>query len=288
MLRFARSILALFVGVLGFAADSSAIERTVYAIDAYGNLVSGVLPTSSWPMQLTTIADYDSFLAGSAIDSDGSLLTMFVETDELVKIDLVTLEYQVLHTLAVDIWEFDDLVFGPAGELLLVLHGDFFGLSSLFEIDTTIGELTLLADFDQEFKTIEYHRGAYYAGTWSEFWRIDSETFETHLVKDYSFWTWGSTIWGLASMGNTLWCGYSHTYVGQGGSNHDSYIGTIEPVTGDFSEHAKLDGYYGGGGDPHMLQLVERIVPIPALRPTGVAILVMLLGLIGTLAIRRF
>lgn len=193
-MRFAASILALFVGVLGFAAGSSAIERTAYVIDAYGHMTSGVLPTSPGSMQLTTIADFGKHLVGSTMDSAGSLLTMFAETDELVRINPATLEYQVLHTLAIDIVEFDDLVFGPTGDLLL-LHGGFLsGSSSLYDID---------------------------------------------------------------------------------------------PETGDLSDQAIL-GLIGDNYPYHQtLEIVERTTPIPTLRPTGVAILVTLLGLAGTLAIRR-
>jgi len=270
---------------LGFAATSSAVERTAYAIDAHGNLVSGVLPNSFWSMELTTIADYDSFLVGSTMDSDGRMLSMFAETDELVSINLATLEYQVLHTLAVDIWQFDDLVFGPAGELL-VLHGFYSGSSSLFEIDTETGDLTLLAEFDQEFKTIEYHQGTYYTGNYNQFWRIDAETFEPTLIKDYSSPYSSCGVWGLASIGSTLWCGFSCGTAGPG-YDHWAMIGTIDPVTGFFEQHEMLDDINSVPEDPHTLQIIERITPIPALRPIGVAILVMLLGLVGTLAIRR-
>jgi len=286
-MRFAPSILALFVGVLGFAADSSAIERTAYVIDAYGDMTSGVLPTSPGSMQLTTIADYDNRLVGSTMDSDGSLLTMFAETDELVRINPATLEYQVLHTLAIDIVEFDDLVFGPTGDLLL-LHGGFLsGSSSLYDIDTETGGLTLLAEFDKSFISIEFHQGAYYAGNFPwQFFRIDPETFEATLIREYDFLL--NVAWGLASIGDSLWCGY--TLSGGGGPPPHFYlpvIGVIDPETGDLTDQAFLGPTSDNYPYHQTLEIVERVVPIPALGPTGIVILVTLLGLAGTLAIRR-
>lgn len=284
MLKSARCVLALFVGVLGFVADSSAIERTAYAVDGYSNLVSGILPTPVSMMQLTTVADYDSDLLGSAMDSDGSLLTMFVDTDELVRIDLATFDYEILHTLAVDVWWYDDLVLGPAGELLLVVHGTYSGTSSLYDISIQTGELTLLADFEHEFTTIEYHQGSYYASAGSTFWRIDPVTYEIHLITDYFAWWSSCHIWGLDSVGETLWCGFSCGT----SATHLSQIGIVDPATGDFTEtHAVLEGIQGAHADPFILQIIERTTPIPALGPTGIVILVMALGLVGILAIRR-
>jgi len=275
------------VAILGFAANSQAIERTAYAIDAYGNLVSGVLPTSSSWMHLSTIADFDNFLVGSTMDSDGRMLSMFAETDELVSINLATLEYQVLHTLAVDIWEFDDLVSGPSGELLLILHGYYGGTSSLFEIDTETGGLTLLAEFDQEFTTIEYHQGAYYAGTYTQFWRIDPATFEATLIRDFNPQNSGCfDVNGLSSVESTLWVGYACGTAFPNPST-TAYIGTIDPETGFLAPHAMLDGIGSFQEIPHTLQIFERITPIPTLSPTGVVVLVVLLGLVGIIAIRR-
>lgn len=286
VLRSAIRFVALIVVILSVATVSTAVERTAYIVDAYGNMNSGVLPTSSGPMQLSTIADFDNHLVGSTMDSDGSLLALLSETDELVRIDLATLEYQVLHTLAVDIVEFDDLTFGPSGELLL-LHGGWAlsGSSSLFHIDTETGGLTMLAEFDEDFITIEYHQGAYYAGNYPyQFWRIDPETFETTLIQDYFNGFGGRWIWGLASIGDSLWCGYT---IPAGYLLFLPTIGVIDPETGDLTDHAWLGLIADNYPFHQSLEIVEQIVPIPALGPTGIIALVMALGLFGTLAIRR-
>jgi len=281
-MRTARWVLVLFVAILGFTANSSAVERTAYVGDAYGNMNSGVISTSSWWMQLSTILDLDNYLVGSTMDSDGSLLTMLSETDELVRINPATLEYQVLHTLAIDVVELDDLTFGPSGELLFLKGGFLSGSSSLFEIDTETGGLTLLAEFDEELSTIEYHQGAYYAGNYlSQFWRIDPVTFEATLIREDG---WFSGPWGLASIGNSLWCGYT---IWGGLYSLYPFIGVIDPETGDISDRAFLGIITTNYPYYQSLEIVERITPIPALRPTGVVVLVVLLALVGTLAIRR-
>lgn len=288
VLRFICWLFALSAGVVGVATESAAMERTAFVVDADGNINSGVLPASQGSMQLSAIAHFGNHLLGSTMASDGSLLTMVSETDELVKLDLATLEYQVLHTLAVDVVERDDLTFGPTGELLL-LHGGWLspGSSSLFEIDIETGDLTLLAEFDQGFITIEYHQGAYYAGTHPyQFWRIDPETFEPTLIREYDYMLNGP--WGLASIGNSLWCGF--TIPASVGPPPDLFLpilGVVDPETGDISDQAFL-GIIGDNYPLYQtLEIVSREVPVPDLDPVGIVALVMLIGLVGSLAIRR-
>lgn len=285
MLRSARWVLVLFVAILGFAANSSAVERTAYVFGPDGNLKNIVLPSFNPTVPLSIITGFDDYPVGSTMDKNGRCLTMFVGSNELVSLDLETGTYDVLQTLALDISLWDDLTFGPS-ERLFALYTGPHQFPDLYEVDLETGDLTLLAQFDHELSTIEYHQGSFFAGNGHQFWRIDPVTFEATLIREYQSSYSGCGVWGLHSIGDILWCGYS---CGTGGPTfqHGAHIGIIDPLTGHFEMHAWLGDIWSPIEDPHTLQIIERITPIPALSPTGVVVLVALLGLVGTLSIRK-
>ncbi len=284
-MRSARWFLALCVGVLGFAANSPAVERTAYVFGPEGHLESIVLPSFDPMVPLSIITDFDDYPVGSAMDENGRCLTMFSGSNELVSLDLENGNYDVLQTLALDIFPWDDLTFGPSGRLF-VLYSGLQQFPVLYEVDLETGGLTLLAQFDHRLSTIEYHQGAFFAGNSHQFWRIDPVTFEATLIRDYATSYTVCGVWGLASIGDILWCGYS-CGTGPPSIQHAAHVGIIDPVSGWFEVHARLGDIWSPQEDPHTLQIIERITPIPALRPAGVVILVMLLGMVGILAIRR-
>ena len=147
-------------------------------------------------------------------------------------------------------------------------------------VDPTTGELTFLSELTQEFSSFEYHNGAFYGGN-EGFWRIDPQTYEVTLIQAGSVWC---GIWGLASVGDNLWCGI--TCGGSPLADFVSSIGIIDPATGDASWAVVLTGL-DYQEFPLALEVIEAEVPIPALSPTGATVLIIVLGMIGVAVLRR-
>lgn len=276
------------LGLAGFAifcvsmvaTESAAIERTAIVFRNTGEMgavsLSGSTVVQPSPI---TIFDWDS--VGSTMEDNGRILTMNVLTDELVTIEPSSGRQDVLSTLATDIWGYStDLAFGPSGELVLNSATPWWGLSELFEVDPATGELTLLSGLNEQFSSFEYHDGAFYGGN-SGFWRIDPQTYEVTLIQAGGDWC---GMWGLASVGDNLWCGI--TCGGSPLADTVSRIGIIDPATGDLSMSVVLTGL-DYQEFPLALEVIEAEVPIPALTPIGAIVLIIVLGVVGVAVLRR-
>jgi len=278
------------LGLAGFAifcvsmvaTESAAIERTAIVFRENGEMGAVSLSGQSTFVQPSPITSFDWLPAGSTMDNNGRILTMNSSTDELVAIEPSSGRQEILSIIGTDIWPYnDDIALDSSGELVLNSATGWSGISELFRVDPTTGELTFLSELAQEFSSFEYHDGAFYGGTSGGFWRIDPQTYEVTLIQAGSVWC---GIWGLASVGDNLWCGI--TCGGSAGADFVSSIGIIDPATGDGSWAVVLAGL-DYQEFPLALEVIEAEVPIPALTPIGATVLIIVLGMIGVAVLRR-
>lgn len=278
------------LGLAGFAifcvsmvaTESAAIERTAIVFRQNGEMGAVSLSGQSTFVQPSPITSFDWLPAGSTMDNNGRILTMNSSTDELVAIEPSSGRQEILSIIGTDIWPYnDDIALDSSGELVLNSATGSSGISELFRVDPTTGELTFLSELAQEFSSFEYHDGAFYGGTSGGFWRIDPQTYEVTLIQAGSVWC---GIWGLASVGDNLWCGV--TCGGSPLADFVSSIGIIDPATGDASWAVVLSGL-DFQETPLALEVIEAEVPIPALSRIGVTALIIVLGMIGVAVLRR-
>ncbi len=212
-------------------ADCEAVERTAYVFqDDEEALVSYPLPgPGTGYVPPTVIGGFDLVTAGSARHPDGRILTINTNTDELVAVTPATGEVEVLCVLGVVSGYRGDLFWGVDGSLMH--YRDIGSSEDFYRIDPDTCLMTLEATIEgHHFDTIELHQGQYFAGGNSALWRIDPQTYDVTLIKDYSGGYLNYIVWGLASVGENLWRGMGYPNL-MGGIS--STIDLVDPISGE-------------------------------------------------------
>jgi hypothetical protein len=266
------------------ASVGASLERTAYVLqDEPETFVRVSIPVSgSGYAQRTPISSFDWTPTGSTILPDGRIVTLNSGNDQLVAIMPGTGQTEVLCNLSVDVQPGNELLWGIDGRLRFYRSDG--GLAELDLLDPDDCALTMEAAIPGYFTSIESHEGQYYAGGHGAFWRIDPQTYEVTLIKDYNGFGGTLHIWGLASVGSNLWCGAT---IISGGPDV-SQIGLIDPATGDQEVFVLIADSYMNMSPYLALQVIEQPGPpqVPAVTPVGILVLVLGLGAAGLAALR--
>ncbi len=273
-------VLVLTCGILMLPTESFAVERYAYLFWGPENSMvrvplPGTPPSEPLPLRVTPFDDVDWMATGSTSVGAGSFFSLELGSNHLVEYSPLSLSHAVVATLDLSLGSHDDLAHGPNDELVLS-HGNW-----LYDVDTESGSVSLRASLPNEIWTFEFHQGAFYAGSGGSFVRIDPQTHEVSVISSSPvafYW------WGLSSIGGNLWCGY--TTPGLGGPDQ-SWIGTIDPATGTRTPYIVLDNDMWEDGWVALEVFEEQTPAVPAVRPFGVAVIVIILGVAGVLALRR-
>lgn len=115
-------------------------------------------------------------------------------------------------------------------------------------------------------------------------WRIDPQTYDVTLIKDYSGGYIHYIVWGLASVGENLWRGMGYLN-GWGGIS--STIDLVDPISGESDFYVFLPEFTNSR--PHALEVIEQPSPaeIPVLQPIGLLLLVLSFMVAGVLILLR-
>ena len=281
----ATALISMLLLALVIPADCESVERTAYVLQWDEDiLLSLPIPgPGTGYVTPTVIGGFDLWTVGSARHPDGRILTINIDTDELIAVTPTTGEVEVLCTLGVDEQGFGDLFWGVDGSLMYYRAAG--SPTSLFRIDPGTCLMTLEATIDgHRFDTIEHHQGQYFAGGSSALWRIDPQTYDVTLIKDYSVWAANYLVWGLASVGENLWRGMGSTN-GWGGIS--STIDLVDPISGESDFYIFLPEFTNTW--PLALEVIEQPSPaaIPVLQPIGLALFVLSLMVTGVLFLLR-
>lgn len=281
-MRLSAAVLALISFlVLVIPANCEAVERTAYVLQwDEDSLLSLPLPgPGTGYVTPTVIGGFDLGTVGSARHPDGRILTINTNTDELVAVTPATGEVEVLCMLGVNAGFQSDLFWGVDGSLM---YYSYTGLpADLYRIDPDTCSLILEATIDGEFDTIENHQGQYFAGGLSALWKIDPQTYDVTLIKDYSNYFTRYQVWGLASVGENLWRGMGYPNMWGGIS---SSIDLIDPISGEGDLYVFLPEF--SLARPQSLEVIEQPsspAPIPTLLPIGQVLLVLSFMAVGAL-----
>jgi len=215
--------------------------------------------------------------AGSTRDADAQILSLDFTSAEIVAFDPSSPNHEIVASLGLPIDWTSDLSFGPGGTLILLRDDE------LYDVELTTGSATLRAQLNQEYHSIEYHQGSFFAsGRFQLFLRIDPIT---HIETPIGPNIYGCGLQGLSSDGSQLW--YLMTCSTSGSAPTSTDLGTIDPATGQMTPYIHvvnnlyLETYFG-------LEVVEQTPsPIPALHPLGLALLTALIGGAGVLVARH-
>jgi len=272
--------LATLVVFLAIASESVAVERYVVAFGDDGVVIRVPLPETPPTLPVVPVGqilDPSFYSLGSDRDANGRILVLS-PSDRLIEYSPSTGQQTLICNLGLTLDGEMDLAFGPGDRLLLATTGTA-NSKTLFDVDTDGCELTPLPPATEYFETMTYHQGAYYGGS-GDFVRIDPQTFETTVVRDVN--PYGNTrITGLSSDGDKLWYLLSFdTYLW----TVHSRVGTIDPLTGEMTQYVTLPGHYFYY---EAFEVILQEVPIPALNPVGIAILLIVIGAAGVLALRH-
>lgn len=273
--------LASLVVLLAIASESVAVEKHVVAFRDDGTVIRVPLPeTPQTPPPVAPawqILDSSFHVLGSDRDENGRILVLS-PTDQLIEYSPSTGQQTSICNLGLTLGSEMDLAFGPGDRPILATTGSAHS-KTLFDVDTDGCELTPLPPATEYFETMTYHQGDFYGGS-SNFVRIDPLTFETTVVRDVN--PHGNTrITGLSSDGDKLW--YLLSFDTFLWTVHSS-VGTIDPSTGEMTSYMTLPG---SNVSYEAFEVILQEVPIPALNPVGIAILLIVISAAGVVALRH-